>query len=294
MNKYDASIVFKAIVESGSLVAAARHLNQSASAISKQIAYLEIQLGTQLLERTTRRIKITEAGKLFYQKFRQINAHWDNLLEETSEVAAAPQGTLHIAAPAPLCNRLLAPVTAEFQAIHPDIRIILQAEHYDKLPCDLADISIGRKITAFNSANYIGAKICDYHNHLYASPGYLASGKKLRTVKDLSDHPCLYYGLQADAGNWQFKGNKQKTVSGSLHTNNTDTMIGWAVAGLGISQLPPLLIQPELQRGELVRVLPQLEGITTSAWAYYQKLDFPAKKVRLFIDFLKSSPHLKE
>lgn len=288
MNKYDAANVFQVVVERGSLVAAAKYLNQSPSAISKQISFLEQQLGVQLLKRTTRKIQQTESGRLFYRNFRQIDSRWESLLEEVQAVSALPQGTLRIAAPQPLCSRLLAEIAGEFQVKYPEIDIELQVEHYDHLPRDEADVSICREIASFNSAHHVGKKVCDYSNRMYASPEYLAEKGSPRTLSELSQHRCLYFGLTTSTSMWKFANDKTVVVSGNLRTNNTEVMIAWSVAGYGIALLPPLLIQSELKRGELVPVLPRSKGQTVGCWAYYQKLDYPSRKVSIFIDYLKS------
>lgn len=288
MNQFDASFVYKTVVEQGSFIAAAEVLQISPSSVSKQIAYLEKHLNVQLLKRTTRRLQQTESGRLFYLKFRQINAQWESTKHEIQLSNQTPNGKLSIAAPQPVCNRLLAPILHRLQAKYPNLEIQLRAEHYEKLPLDEVDISICQEINGFNSATHTAKKLINYHNQLYASPAYLKRHGHPTNLQGLEQHQCLFYGLHGAPVAWHFSHRGDYLSASALITNTTETIIAWAIDAAGIAYLPPMIIKSELRRGLLHPVMEDYRSRKISTYAYYQKLDFPSINNSAAINFIMS------
>lgn len=285
MDAFERASLFLLVVDQGSLAAAARQKDISPSVVSKRLAELEHQLGVQLLRRTTRRMSLTEAGEQFYQQMRHLNGQWQGLLDETASLGKEPKGTLTLAAPQPVLTRVLLPAVNEFKKQHSKIEVILQAVDYTALPKPQADISICRQLDSLNTATTIGLPLCDYVNGLYASPSYLETASSI-TAEDLSQCPCLNYGLTQSA-TWTFANGYKTGVKTPLPTNNTEVIIQAAIAAQGIAYIPSMIIQQELAENKLQSLLPELKSPEFQMWAYYQKLDYVPVKIRLFIDFLK-------
>ncbi|WP_085901662.1 LysR substrate-binding domain-containing protein [Kiloniella majae] len=291
MDSFQRALIFKTVVENHTMAAAARIMNVSPSVISKRITELEAAMGVQLLRRTTRRITLTEAGSNFYHRMVSLHGQWQTLLDETQDLGQNPRGRLTLAAPSPLLNRVLLPVLGSFLKRNPDIDIELKSAAYETLPMAGVDLSLARQIDDFDSMAYVGRRLCRYYNQLFASPGYLAESKPLSESNDLKSHACLLYGENIKATTWHFDcGNKADVavdVFGRLSSNNTEALIAAACQGQGIAYIPALIIQDEIERGDLVPVLPDLKSKIFEMWFYYQKLDFVPLKLRVLLDFLK-------
>ncbi len=291
MDSFQRALIFKTVVENHTMAAAARIMNVSPSVISKRIAELEAAMGVQLLRRTTRRITLTEAGSNFYHRMVSLHGQWQTLLDETQGLGKNPRGRLILAAPSPLLNRVLLPRLGPFLSENPDIDIEFKSAAYETLPLAGVDLSLARQIDDFDSMAYVGQRLCRYHNQLFASPGYLAEHKPLSESNDLKSHACLLYGENTKATTWHFdcgdKADVAVDVTGRLTSNNTEALIAAACQGQGIAYIPALIIEDEIERGDLVPVLPDLKSKTFEMWFYYQKLDFVPLKLRALLDFLK-------
>ncbi len=287
MQVFDQALLFKRVVELGSMAAVARELSLSPSVVSKRIAQLEQQLAVQLLRRTTRRISLTEAGEAFYKQLGQISGQWQNLLDETTSLGKQAKGRLLIAAPQPVLSRVLMPLVAKFRSAYPLIEVALQNVFYDQIPLASADITLGRKLEKFDGAAVVGTRICTYQNSLFASSNYLTHKGIPKTLEDLKGHDCLPYGINKQDFEWQFKQGKVE-ISGPICSDNTEVIINAAVMGQGITYVPEMIIGQELDRGQLVPVLNEMQSDEFEMWGYYQKMEYVPLKLRVFIDFIKS------
>ena len=288
MDMFDRALLFKSVVEQGSLAAAARQLSVSPSVMSKRLAELERHLGVQLLRRTTRRISMTEAGESFYDQIRYLSRQWQTLIDETTCLGQEPKGQLVIAAPQPVLSRVLVPLVSDFQREYSSIELILRSVDYEQLPLFDGDLSVCRRLDNLNSAEMIGVPLCDYSNSLFASTQYLQQQGEPACLEELIEHRCLTFGIEGN-DSWHFTSGKKVLVSGGLRTNNTEVIIQAAVRHQGIAYIPEMIIRDELTRGQLVPVLPELHSDPFQAYCYYQKMDYVPLKVRLFIDFLKQN-----
>ncbi len=286
MQVFDQALLFKRVVELGSMAAAARELSLSPSVVSKRIAQLEQQMTVQLLRRTTRRISLTEAGQVFYQQLGQISGQWQNLLDETSSLGKQAKGRLLIAAPQPVLSRVLMPLVAKFRLTYPLIDVALQNVFYHQIPLAAADITIGRKLEKFDGAAIVGTRLCTYQNGLFAAPNYLSNKGMPKTFEELKLHACLPYGINKQEFEWKFK---QGTVdvSGPICSDNTEVIINAAVLGQGIAYIPEMIIGQELFQRQLIPVLGEVQSENFEMWGYYQKMDYVPLKLRVFVDFIK-------
>ncbi|NMR27145.1 LysR family transcriptional regulator [Pseudoalteromonas sp. NEC-BIFX-2020_015] len=288
MKVFDSAMIFKAIVERGSMVGAAEFLCITPPVVSKKLSYLESELGLQLLKRTTRHVELTEVGEVFYERISGISKDWNASIEEVVSLNSNPKGTLQISSPQPLCSRLLVPILHEFQALYPDIKLELLHTNYEQLPHQSADITICRKLDEFNSMSYIGIPLFTYHNSLFASKTYLDKHPKITQVADLKKHQCITYGVGKPAYQWQFEDRSFVDINPYITADNTEIIISSAVNGLGIAYIPQEILQQELAYSRLANVLPEVKSKPFETYLYYQSMKFTPKKIRLFIDFLKN------
>ena len=286
MQVFDQALIFKRVVELGSMAAVARELSLSPSVVSKRIAQLEQQLAVQLLRRTTRRISLTEAGELFYKQLGQVSGQWQSLLDETASLGQQAKGRLLIAAPQPVLSRVLLPLVAQFQLAYPLVEVALQNVLYHQMPLAAADITIGRRLENLDSGAMVGTRLCNYQNALFAAPNYLKDKGMPTKMADLTSHACLSYGIGQHSAQWHFE-KGSVTVSGPICSDNTEVIINAAVLAQGIAYVPKMIIKQELEREQLVAVLENLKSNDFEMWGYYQKMDYVPLKLRVFIDFIK-------
>lgn len=288
MNTFDAAKIFKVIVEQGSMVGAANMLQLSPSVVSKKLQQLESTIEQQLLKRTTRNIELTEAGQLFYERITALSDQWDSLITEVTDINAAPNGVLKICSPQPLSSRFITPIIHQFQEQHPNIRFEFIHIPYEQLPYVNADITICRKLAAFNSASFIGVPLMSYQNALYAAPDYLRSHPAISNIEDIKQHRLICYSANKSKYVWEFNNGKTLEIEPYIASNNTEVIIASAVNKLGIAYIPQLIIQPELRSNQLVSILPEYQSQLFETYLYYQKSAFVPAKVRVFIDYLRA------
>jgi LysR family transcriptional regulator for bpeEF and oprC len=288
MKIFDNAIVFKTIVDQGSMAGAANALCVTPPVVSKKLSYLEKQLGLQLLKRTTRNVELTEAGIVFYEQISKISIAWNASLDEVISLNSNPKGTLTISSPQPLCSRLIVPILNNFQALYPDIKLELINSKYEKLPHPSADITICRKLDDFNSINYIGIPLFTYNNLLFASPKYLEKKPDISNTTDLQHHQCLAYGTGKPNYEWNFDNFPAVKLTPYITSDSTEIIIASAINGLGIAYLPQEIIQAELAYNQLTRVLPKVKSKPFYTYLYFQKIQYLPRKKRLFIDFIKN------
>lgn len=292
MNDFDNAQLFKCIVEQGSLAKAAKAFNINPSAVSKRLSQLEHSLQTQLINRTTRRISLTEAGHYFYSKVNHLQYEWQAVLDETSSLSKEVKGNLRITSPQPLFSRFLMPLIAEFQKVYPEVSFDFVHQQIDQLPSMDADISISKEIDHYDSNKMVARPFYQYQNQLYASPTYLARHSAIESWRDIGQHPCLVNEAQKHKAMWHFT-EHTIDIEKSISVNNAEIMISAATHGMGIIYLPPEILGKELKEKTLVPVLPELHSRSFHTCAYYLKTEFIPRKLRAFLDFLITRGNLK-
>lgn len=285
MSDFDNALLFKAVVDTGSLAAAARQLGINPSAASKRLSKLEASLTTQLLKRTTRKLSLTQAGQRFYERIAEIDHSWRSATDEAASYGREPKGLLRIAAPQPVISRFLLPRLTGFIQQYPSIELQVDHKPITDLPWAHADISISRELDNYDSATMVAKPFFQYHNALFAAPAYLRSKPAIDRLDDLNAHRCLAYSDTIGPLVWQL-GNHKLAIQPALITNNTEALIAAAVAGQGIARLPPVIIEHELNQGLLLAVLPEYKSAELRTMAYFQKAEFMPQNLRLLLDYL--------
>ena len=289
MEPLDAMAVFARVVEAESFSGAARALGLSKSAISKQISRLEDRLGLRLLNRTTRRLSLTEAGAAFYPGCQRVVAEAEAAEQAVTHLASAPRGRLRVNAPMSFGVRHIGPALPEFLRRYPELAVDLTLN--DRV-VDLVEegFDVGLRIAPLADSSLIVRRLAPNRSVLLAAPIYLQARGTPHDLGDLEDHACLIYSYQAMGEAWRLtgpEGERRIKVSGPLRVNNGDAILAAAVGGLGIALLPCFICSEDLRAGRLVRVLPDWEATADNAVsAVYPAARHLSPKVRAFVDFL--------
>lgn len=282
---------FVRVYELGNMSAAARDMRISAAVASSRISQLEGHLNVRLFQRTTRVLNPTEQGHLFYQGALKILESVDEAEAEISNVTENPKGTLYIAAPLGVGQRLVAPAAPEFRERYPLINIRLR----------LSDRKLDLAAEGLDAAFFLGLpedstlrirKIADCPRVLCAAPEYLARKGEPKKSSDLTTqkHDCLnlrYPG--APEFQWPLQtpeGVRRIPVSGPFECDHGDVLTNWALAGLGIILKPAFEISEHLESGRLVPILPEEPPVPVQMACLYTHRRRQDPKARLFIDFI--------
>jgi DNA-binding transcriptional LysR family regulator len=279
-------VVFSRVVAAGSLSEAARQLGASKSAVSRSLHRLESRLGAQLIRRTTRRLSLTEAGRLFYERCSRILRDVEETELAVSQAQRTPRGVLRVNAPASVGHLAIAPALPAFVAQHPELRVDLALDdaRVDAVEGGF-DVTI-RVADRLPDSSAIARRIGSARVVVCAAPGYLERRGRPSTPAELAGHECLAY---AHRDRWRFygpHGDEWRTISGRLRANNGDALRAAAVAGLGLTQMPTLIAADALASGALEVVLEEFEAPPAAIWALYAPTRHVPAKVRAFVDFL--------
>ncbi len=288
MDRLTSLTVFAKIAEAGGFAAAARRLGMSPAMASNHIQELEERLGVRLLNRTTRRVSLTEIGQTYYEQCSRILS----AIEEADQTAAAlqtmPTGRLRFAA-VHVLGSLLAPVVTSYLARYPQMQI--EAQMVNDLVVDPIseglDLIIG--MVPFPDSRFIVRHLSGYRHVLCASPGYLAQNGTPRIPADLARHNCLCHAAYPFGDEWIFDGPKGEAtvrIRGNLLTNGGMLMRAAAIGGVGIIMAPNFLVDQDLAHGTLVPVMERYVPRQLRLEVLYPHRHRMSAKVRLFIDML--------
>jgi DNA-binding transcriptional LysR family regulator len=280
---------FAKVVELGSFARAADRLSVSTSAVSRQVADLESHLDVRLLNRTTRRLSLTEAGQSFYERCVQLLSDLEEAESSVRSATVEPKGTLRVTCGVTFGERYLAPAIAEFAAQHAQVSFDL----------DLSDRAVDLVEEGFDLAIRIGAvghqalvsrRLGTTQFVCCASPAYLARHPAPVTPADLEQHACLGYTYAAVTSAWTFEardGTRHTPHITPRHrTNNGRMLAELAVAGLGIVLEPDFIVAPEVRSGRLQRLLSGYAPPRSTIAAVYPSRRHLSAKVRTFVGFL--------
>jgi len=278
-------LTFARVVRAGSFTAAARELGVQKSSVSRRVSALEEHLGARLLQRTTRALRLTDEGRVFYDHCQRALAELQDAEEALGGMGARPRGLLRITAP--LSFGFLGPIVAAFLQRWPEVEIELVCT--DRV-VDLVEEGFDVAIRAgkLPDSSLIARRVGSLPRFLVASPSYLRRRRTPRTPADLAAHDCVSFGARRSPWLLQSEGASiEVAVASRLLVNDYDLLRQTIVAGLGIGLLPePDCVQP-LADGRLKRVLPAWTGVETPIHAVYPSLRHLSSKVKAFIDHLQ-------
>jgi len=283
--------VFISVVDSGSFSESARRLGLSQPSISRQVNSLEEHLGVRLLQRTTRRLSLTEAGQIYYEKARQIQNDVIDAGLSISGFKDKPSGILRISAPYTWTENTIAPHISEFLHQYPDIKLDIECnDQFQDMIEDRLDLVI--RVGVMKDSSYIAVPLGNIRMVSCATPNYLSRSGTPKTATDLQNHNFILF---EDYDQLIVKENsvtQQITLSGNISSNTVPVMLAAARQHMGITVLPDLLVNHYINTDELIDILPQanidVKNLPINQiFALYSNRKHLAAKVRAFIDFFK-------
>jgi DNA-binding transcriptional LysR family regulator len=287
--------IFVEVAAVGSFTAVARREDVAVSSISRKIEGLEQDLGVKLLSRRSRSVVLTDAGIAFLPRARNILGEVDEARHELADLNADPTGVLTVTAPAAFARRHIVPALPAFLAKYPRIELEMHASDQQvDLLARRVDVAI--RLGVLPDSDLVATRLAPIRRLACASPDYLARHGRPRTPADLLQHNCLSYASSPmPAGWWRFSGinrDKPLTVRGTLRSDDTDTLLEAAVAGVGIVHLSSWLVYDKLVAKQLVSLFPVKEGPLSISEPALHAVRMPGRshtlKAHVFIAHLKS------
>lgn len=290
MERLAEMMTFAKVVQTKSFSEAARELATSKSLVSKQVSNLENALGVRLLNRTTRRMSLTEIGAAYYEHCARIAHEIDAASETVTQLQAEPRGVLRITSPVIFASLHLAPALHTFLQRFDQVEVELNAS--DRI-IDIVEegYDLAIRITDHPAAAMVARKIAPVRWVTCAAPKYLKRHGTPVTPQDLRHHQCLLYqGIPAPRSGWRYRvGSKEvaPAVSGRCRVNNSEVLLQMALDGAGIIVFPTYILGPLLKSGRLTQILPEyVANPDTLLYATYLPNRYMQPKVRAFIDHL--------
>ena len=281
--------VFAQVVEAKSFSAAADKLGMSKSLASRHVSALERSLSVKLLNRSTRKLSLTEGGALFYEHCARIVQEAELAEQRLTRTQSEPAGLVRVTAAPAFAVRHVLPALTEFYQKYPKIRVNLSCSNR---ALDLGDegFDLGIRVSFNPTPNLVARKLAVNRSVLCASPAYLKRHGMPRRIEDLRKHECVLFPALAPKGVWTLRRDRRKysvQVAGVFETDEMDVVRAAVAAGLGIGILPVYMVGDALQQGQLVPLLRQFQVVPESAiYLVYLPNRTLSSRVRVLIDFL--------
>lgn len=293
MKAFDSLRIFVATQRKGSLSAAARSLSLSPATISRRISALEEELGVQLVDRTSRNLRVTEAGQAFLERAELV-------LEAVAEAEQAarvsrqrPEGRLRVHSRTQIGLRVLAPLLPRFAQRYPDIQVEMDLSEH---PVNLVehDFDIDIRTGESTDSGFVIKRLLSSDEVLVASPGFVKAHPRIKHPNDLPQVRCLTYRREREATTWKYideQGEQQElAIQGVLSANNGELLRLAAIGGMGVALLSEATVRSNLQDGSLVRLLPgyrfAVRAFSNGIFAVFRQSRTLPLKVRAFVDFV--------
>jgi DNA-binding transcriptional LysR family regulator len=284
MSKLERLTSFICVIETNSFAAAARKQGVSVAAISRQITALEKELGAQLLQRSTRRLALTEIGRQYYQHCKEA---LQDLAEAESMIAQThtePSGVLHVTSSRYFAKKCLVPHLAEFMKIFPKITIKFElAERMPDLAAEGIDILFG--VSTAGAPEWVGRRVATTRYVLCAAPKYLKKHGAPKAPADLTQHRYITHNMRKPANVITFKDNVEIYLEPVLWLNDTRAMLECALQGIGIVKLHEYEVAEAVAKKQLIEILSKYNEGEYPIYLYYQATRYLQPKIRCFIDF---------
>lgn len=287
-NLLDGVAVFVGVINAGSFTAAARALGHSTSYVSKAITGLEKRLDSRLLNRTTRKISLTDAGRAYYERCSQIVIDAENAERSINQLQERPGGLLRINAPASFGSKYLLDVLPQFMLRYPEVK--LEVEFNDRLIDVVAEgYDVVIRVGEIKDSNLVARKFTSSRAVVVASPDYIKRRGCPKLAEDLTQHDCIAYSLSPTPTLWNFyKGGVRTnvTVVPRAMCNSAEIEVAMAVQGIGITRLPFFTCEQQVASGDLQIILGDYDQIKFDVYAVYPHRQYLTAKVRAFVDFV--------
>ena len=275
---------FVYVAENESFTLAAKKMDLSTAQVSRQISALEKRLNIKLFYRTTRKVSLTEEGRIFYQHCRGVLDGLEAAELAVTNLQSKPQGKIKLTAPVTYGEQQILPLVNDFMQQHSDIEVAAFLSNQQvSLVEEGYDLAI--RIGKLSDSSLMAKKLGSRTNYLCASPDYLSRQGLPHSLSELSQHSCLLGTLDY----WHFKEagrEKNIRVKGRVRYNSGYGLVDAALKGLGIVQLPDYYVQPYIDSGELITLLDNFREPEEGVWALYPQNRHLSPKIRLFVDYL--------
>ncbi|MDK4728650.1 LysR family transcriptional regulator [Rhizobium phaseoli] len=284
--------VFCMVAELKSFAATGARLNLSPAMVSKHVMHLENRLGNRLLNRTSRRVSLTESGALYFNQARQMLEGLDEVEAAISNVTVMPRGTLKLSAPVWAASTYFTAILAEYGQRYPDVCLDMHLSgRIVNLVEEGFDLALRASPRERLDAGLVARPLMSINFCLVGSPGYLARTGKPEKISDLNGHALLRYsGIQVSEGmTFESPDGPQTVKFRTVMQSENETILHLgALEGMGLVFLPEWMVQHDTDAGRLRLLLPEAIGFTTMLHAVYPSRKYLSAKVRTFIDFLAS------
>jgi DNA-binding transcriptional LysR family regulator len=287
MDRFTSLTAFVRVVDTGGFSAAGRRLNMSTTMVSNHVQALEERLGARLLNRTTRKVSLTEVGRAYYDRCTQILADIEQADDIAGALQSTPRGTLRIYTNTHIVQ-FLSPVVAEFLGSYPDVKVdLVIGERNVDLIDENFDLAV--RMVPPPDSSLIVRSLATWRHVLCCSHGYIEQYGRVELLADLAGRNCLRH-VSYPFDEWRFIDRKgapaSVRIAGNLTSNSGETLRRAALAGVGIWLAAGFLVRDDLESGELVRLLPEYRPVEFSMNAVYPHRHHLSAKVRTFIDLL--------
>lgn len=275
---------FVAVAERESFTSAAQKLATSVAQISRRVANLEERLAVKLLNRTTRKVSLTEAGQLYYQQCKLLVEGLEIAELAVTQMQSTPKGLLKVTAPVTYGERQLAPLLHQFLKLYPQVELDLMLTN-QKLDLIDSGVDVAIRLGRLEDSSLVAKKLSQRQLYVCASPKYIERSGEPHTLSELTNHQCLVGGFE----HWRFKENghpRSVRVNGRIKCNSGLALLDAAKQSIGLVQLPEYYVSEDLESGELVEVLSDYRDDKEGIWALYPQNRNLSSKVRLLVEFL--------
>lgn len=289
MDQFKQISTFVDVVAKGSLSAAARAEGIAPAMIGRRLDALEARLGVKLLQRTTRKIGLTNEGAAFLESCQRILLDLENAEAQVSERSARPSGHLNISTPAGFGRQHVAPLVPSFLAEHREVTVTLNLN--DRVVDLIGEgIDVGIRIADLSDSNLIGIKLADNKRVVVAAPDYLKKHGRPMSLDELAQHNCLAISNEGSQRGWTFRQNGKNVtlkVAGNMVCNDGAVLHDWALGARGLAWRSMWEVGTEIASGQLVTVLDEFAAPGNDIYAVFAQRQHLPLRIRAFVDFLR-------
>jgi DNA-binding transcriptional LysR family regulator len=286
--------IFVEIVQQGSFAAAARQLDIDPSAATRAISALEKDLGLRLLERTTRQLVLTEAGKLYHENASKLLRDLQQAADEARDLTSEPSGMVRVTASVTYGYAVILPLLPALRAAYPALEIdLLLSDAIVDLVAERVDVAL--RLRQETDTSLVGTRLTKIRYHVCASPEYLKQQTRPSMPEELATRDCLRCSLRGYRTQWKFRDRtgavRAVDIGGWLIVSNSLALQRAALDGQGPALLPDWLVASDLAAGRLIDLFPEHEATPTdfdnAVWMLYTSRDYVPGRVRAFVEFMK-------
>ncbi|MEG3113587.1 MULTISPECIES: LysR family transcriptional regulator [Salinicola] len=286
MSRWEGIEAFVAVVRLGTFSRAAQSLKVSNSHVSRLVSQLEQSLGTPLLYRTTRQIRLTDGGAIYYEHCRSLLDGFAEAEAALNELQSQPQGRLAISCATTFGERYIAPLVNDFHCRYPQLDVRL---HFTNRTVELIDegFDVAIRMGVLKDSSLLARRLCQRREYVVGAPDYFQRRPTPHSLSELAHHNCLV----GSRDSWLFRVDGQRReirVSGNWRGNSGPALLDAACKGIGLAQLPDYYVETAIQQGRLMAVLDRYQFTDTAVWAVYPRHRQLSSKIRLLVDFLSA------